>query len=77
MANLFFLSIAKAIPHEAIRLGITVEAMADRLQAQQEEMDQNGTAGKYSTDRSTLKRKEGSNGEIQTNLCRSALVVQR
>ena len=77
MANPFFLSIARAMPDEAIRLGITVEALADRLQAEQEEMDREGTAGKYSTDRGVSKQKEGSNGEIQANLRRPSVVLQR
>lgn len=77
MANPFFLSIARAMSREAIRLGITIEALAELLQSQQEEMDRDGTAGKYSTDMEALKQKEGSNGEIQVNLRRPTLVVQR
>lgn len=64
MANPFFLSIARAMPDEAIRLGITVEALADRLQSEQEEMDRDGTAGKYSTDRGVeWKKGEVTNGQ--------------
>lgn len=64
MANPFFLSIARAMPQEAERLGITVEALAELWQSQQAEMDREGTAGKYSGDRGVLWVKDDDNAKL-------------